>query len=368
VKKLFHRLRALVPAVALVSVPIAGMTQAQEKNLILATTTSTQDTGLLDVLIPVFERQTGYFFTIVSVNVSPEKGAAKQAVPSAVVNEHGLVGDAHAGPWHRQVSLLGQEQLATFARTVGEVIEPGELAENLTTRDLDLDQVAPLDRFQIGQVELEVTQIGKTCHGEGCAVFRRVGRCVMPEHGIFCRVLRGGALDVGAAGVLVPRPLRARIITLSDRAHRGDYADQSGPRVQKLLEQVLRPRRWHLHCERSVLPDEAQSLLAALRSAREEGVDAVFTTGGTGVGPRDVTPETVASVCDRLIPGIMEAIRAKYGVSNPRALLSRSIAGVAGQMLIYTLPGSVRAAEEYVQEILLTFEHLLVMLHGLDTH
>jgi len=97
-------------------------------------------------------------------------------------------------------------------------------------------------------------------------------------------------------------------------------------------------------------------------------VDVVFTTGGTGIGPRDITPETVAALCERLIPGIMEHVRAKHGQQNPRARLSRSIAGVAGKTQIYTLPGSVRAVEEYLEEILKTLEHVVYMLHELDVH
>jgi molybdopterin adenylyltransferase len=94
----------------------------------------------------------------------------------------------------------------------------------------------------------------------------------------------------------------------------------------------------------------------------------IIATGGTGPGPRDITPETAAALCDKLIPGIMENIRMKFGSAQPNALLSRSIAGVAGSTQIYTLPGSVRAVEEYMGEILKTLERAIFMLHGLDAH
>ena len=97
-------------------------------------------------------------------------------------------------------------------------------------------------------------------------------------------------------------------------------------------------------------------------------MDVVFTTGGTGVGPRDVTPEVAAGVCEKLIPGIMEHIRVKFGADEPNCLLSRGIAGLAGGTQIYTLPGSVRAVEEYAAEILQTLEHVLLIRHGLDVH
>ena len=94
----------------------------------------------------------------------------------------------------------------------------------------------------------------------------------------------------------------------------------------------------------------------------------IFTTGGTGVGPRDIAPETITPLCGKLIPGIMEHIRAKFGTDNPRARLSRAIAGVAGTTQIYTLPGSVRAVEEYLPEILVTLEHVADTLHRSDAH
>jgi molybdopterin adenylyltransferase len=116
------------------------------------------------------------------------------------------------------------------------------------------------------------------------------------------------------------------------------------------------------------LPDDSGQLRENLAQAGRAGVDVIFTTGGTGVGPRDSTPETAAAMCDKLIPGIMENIRMKFGQANPNALLSRSIAGVTGRTQVYTLPGSVRAVEEYVGEILKTMEHVVFMLHGLDMH
>jgi molybdenum cofactor synthesis domain-containing protein len=96
--------------------------------------------------------------------------------------------------------------------------------------------------------------------------------------------------------------------------------------------------------------------------------DIIITTGGTGIGPRDITPDIVRSVIEKEIPGIMEMIRFKYGAEKPNALLSRSVAGVAGKSLIFTLPGSVKAVNEYMAEITRSVKHALYMLHGLDTH
>ena len=306
--------------------------------------------------------------TVVSVNVSAKTGTIKAPVPRVVVNEKGIEGDAHAGDWHRQVSLLAIESIERFSAGAEREFQPGEFAENITTRGLDLLEVAVLDRFLIGDVELEVTQLGKKCHGGDCAVYREVGRCVMPKEGIFCRVLEGGVIKPGDAMTYVARPLRFRIITMSDRASRGIYEDKSGPRVRECLDGFFKGTRWHTEVEMMVLPDDAEALEGELESAIEQGVDVIFTTGGTGVGPRDITPDLVTAMADKVIPGIMEHIRLKFGAAKPNALLSRSVAAVIGRTLVYTLPGSVKAVDEYMGEILKTLEHTIHMLHGIDSH
>jgi molybdopterin adenylyltransferase len=305
---------------------------------------------------------------VLSVNVSARKGTVKRPAERITIDSAGVLGDAHAGPWHRQVSLLGEASIKRFAESMGRAIMPGEFAENITVRGLEVGRVAVLDRFRFGSVELEVTQIGKQCHGQGCAIFQQVGQCVMPAEGVFTRVVRCGSLAAGERGEHLPRTLRVLILTLSDRAAAGQYEDRSGPRIRELLENWLAQRGWQGQIEAKILPDDAKQLHQELLQARSGGVDAVFTTGGTGVGPRDITPETAAAVCDKFIPGIMENIRLKFGQAHANALLSRSIAGVAGTMQIYTLPGSLRAVEEYLGEILKTLEHLLFMLRGIDVH
>ena len=247
-------------------------------------------------------------------------------------------------------------------------ISPGEFAENITVSGINLAGVAILDRFRIGKVELEVTQIGKHCHGNNCAIYREVGKCVMPKKGLFCRVVNTGQIEPGDQVEYIPRPLRILVITLSDRASRGEYSDRSGPAAKKILEGYFSDKRWHWAIDNMILADEAEQLTEKLKEAISDKVDVIFTLGGTGVGPRDITPETVTAVCDKVIPGIMENIRIKYGEQKPSALLSRSVAGIAGTTQIYALPGSVRAVEEYLTEILKTLEHTIFMLHSLDIH
>ena len=113
---------------------------------------------------------------------------------------------------------------------------------------------------------------------------------------------------------------------------------------------------------------DADKLRQTLTEAITNKVDVIFTCGGTGLGPRDCTPETVESVSDKMIPGIMENIRIKYGKDKLSVLLSRSVAAIAGTTQIYTLPGSVRAVEEYLYEVLKTLDHAILMIHGINAH
>lgn len=304
--------------------------------------------------------------SVVSLNVSEKKGTPKKPLPDIVIDGNGIVGDAHAEPGNRQVSLLAIESIKRFSASKRKTaFKPGEFAENITTQGIDLRTVNPLDRFSIGDVTLEVTQIGKKCHGKGCAVFKEIGKCLMPKEGIFCRVASGGRVRTGASIAYVPRELHAHIITLSDRASRGEYEDLSGPEIKRLLENHFKKCSWKITATTAIIPDDETVLGNELTAAIDAQNDIVITTGGTGVGPRDITPDVVESLCDRLVPGVIDAVRLKYGRTNPRALLSRSVAGMAGHTLLYALPGSVKAVQEYMREILKTTEHLIFMARGL---
>ncbi len=135
--------------------------------------------------------------SVVSVNISQRKGEPKQSVPTVtLVREHGIETDAHAGKWHRQVSLLAMESIRKM-QNLGLDVGPGAFAENLTTEGVDLVSLPIGTRIRIGErVELEVTQIGKVCH-DRCAIYRQAGDCVMPKEGIFVRVLAGGEVRPG---------------------------------------------------------------------------------------------------------------------------------------------------------------------------
>jgi molybdenum cofactor synthesis domain-containing protein len=165
----------------------------------------------------------------------------------------------------------------------------------------------------------------------------------------------------------LPEKFEVLIITLSDRAYRGDYEDLSGPRIREILSEYLSSINWESDINLTLIPDDASVLRELIKSASDI-YNIVITSGGTGIGPRDITVETVTPLLTKEIPGIMEFIRIKYGTEKPNALLSRGVAGIIGKSLIYTLPGSVRAVEEYMTEILKTLRHTVYMQYGIDTH
>jgi len=305
---------------------------------------------------------------VISVNISEKKGTIKHPVEEITVTEAGVMGDAHAGDWHRQVSLLAMESIEKFSKEAKRKINFGEFAENITTQGIELPKCHIFDRFRIGETELELTQIGKECHGTACAIFKEVGNCVMPKEGVFCRVLKTGNIKTGDPIVYVPKVFRVSIITLSDRASGGRYEDRSGPKIGEIVNSFFSARNQRSEIHNVLIPDDADALQTLLMRHKNDGADFIFTTGGTGIGERDITVETVSGMLDKQLPGIMELIRVKYGMEKPNALLSRGVAGTIGKTMVYTLPGSLKAVTEYMCEITKTMEHAFFMLHGIDSH
>lgn len=305
---------------------------------------------------------------ILSLNISEKKGTIKKPVEYIEITENGIAEDAHAGNWTRQVSLLGIESIAKYEKKTGQQVSFGEFAENITTEGIPLSQTAPLDRFVSGKIILEVTQIGKKCHGTSCNIFKEVGNCIMPKEGIFCRVIQGGKLKKNDELVYIPKIFKVRIITLSDRASKGEYEDLSGKSIYSLVQVFMKEKNWSNAISRQLIPDEKDKLAAVVEETVNKGYDILITTGGTGIGPRDITPDTIRPMLDKEIPGIMEVIRVKYGMEKHEALLSRSIAGIIKNTLVFCLPGSVKAVKEYMREILKILEHSIYMLHNIDVH
>ena len=301
--------------------------------------------------------------TVRAVCVSLAKGTEKRPIEKGVfIKGYGIENDAHAGNWHRQVSLLSYDSVQAFNRQGGGVTD-GDFGENLLVEGIDLKQLPVGSTLRCGTVLLRMTQIGKDCHSD-CAIRRRTGDCIMPREGVFAEVLEGGEIragDIITAQMPDPdRPFRAAVITLSDKASRGEREDASGPEAVRILEAA-----GYEIIETNLLPDEPEMLKKALcRLADQRQADLVVTSGGTGFSPRDRTPEATMAIADRNAPGIAEYIRMRSMEVTSRAMLGRGVSVIRKGTLIINLPGSPKAVKESLGFILGSLEHGLKVLRG----
>lgn len=299
---------------------------------------------------------------IVSINISENKGTAKTPVIKGVLKEeYGLIGDAHSGNWHRQVSLLDIESIRKVQES-GVKINMGDFAENITTEGINLENVKIGDIIKAGSAVLEVTQIGKECH-DMCEIRKKVGDCIMPKKGVFTRVIKGGEISAGES-IKYLYPINVGILTLSDKGSKGEREDLSGQMIKDIVKkingQVLKYE---------ILPDEFEEIKSKLTNWCEpnQKIDIILTTGGTGFSLRDITPEATQSVIQRLAPGLSEAMRFEGYKNNSKAILSRGISGIRNNTLIVNLPGSVRGVRESLEVLLDVVTHGIEILKGRDS-
>jgi molybdenum cofactor synthesis domain-containing protein len=293
---------------------------------------------------------------VLAICTSAEKGTAKRNVGKAefIVN-HGIAGDAHAGPWHRQVSLLSYQKIEEFC-SKGAKIEDGDFGENLVVEGIDFRSLPVGTLFECAAVLLELTQIGKECHSH-CAIYKTMGDCIMPREGVFAKVIRGGIINAGDE-MKVKVPYRIWIITASDKGSIGEREDESGPVISELAEGAGFSVAGY-----TLLSDDQAGLENELKRICDSGLaELILTTGGTGFSPRDRVPEATLAVAERLAPGIAEAMRAGSMAVTKRAMLSRAVAAIRGSTLIVNLPGSPRAARENFEFIIDTLDHGLGIL------
>ena len=238
---------------------------------------------------------------VIAICTSEARGTQKQPRQSArFAVDWGIQDDAHAGNWHRQVSLLSADKIAAFNEK-GADVEPGAFGENLVVEGFDFRALPVGTLLRCGEVLLEMTQIGKECHSH-CEIYKKMGDCIMPREGVFARVLQPGVISVGEEMTIErrtsPQPWQAAVITLSDKGAAGQREDKSGPAIAARLAENA-----YTVVEQLLIADDPALLKRHLiRLSDQRQLDLILTTGGTGFAPRDTTPEATLAVADRNAP------------------------------------------------------------------
>lgn len=300
---------------------------------------------------------------VTAICISEKRGTQKHKVDSALlVTNWGIQDDAHAGNWHRQVSILDQEQIDAF-NAKGADVAPGAFGENIIVSGINVLSLPIGSHIQIGETLLEITQRGKECH-DHCQIYYKMGECIMPKTGMFTRVIKGGNIKVNDEVKIIDRdlPLTAAVITLSDKGFKGEREDISGPTlVNKLKEEGYEVVEYIL------IPDDKKMLKQSLlRLCDQRDVNLILTTGGTGCAPKDITPEVTKEVIEKEVPGISEAIRFESLKFTPHAMLSRGVSGIRNKSLIINLPGSPKACLESLEVFIKPVRHALRLIRGED--
>ena len=298
---------------------------------------------------------------IQAISVSDRKGVIKENVPSAFFeNDFGIKGDAHAGKWHRQVSLLALESVKKM-QDKGLKVKSGDFAENITTVDIDLLSLPVGTKLQIGGIELIISQIGKVCHHK-CAVYYHAGECVMPKEGIFGVVRGNGELKVGdEIKNLGKDGYSVGIITLSDRASKGEYEDLTGPAIEKYISENLKTS----FIRKEIIADDKDKLDITLKDFADiQNLDLIITNGSTGISPRDIAPDVTIEVIEKRLPGFEEVMRAESFKITVNSIVSRAVCGTRKNSLIINLPGSPKGAVENLGFIMPAIEHTIKKLQG----
>lgn len=298
---------------------------------------------------------------IIAICTSEKKGTVKHETDTCYIKESfGIVGDAHAGS-ERQVSLLSYESFIEFKESLNGKTElyPGVFGENLLVEGLDLLKCTIGTRYRCGSVILEVMQIGKKCHS-GCEISKITGKCIMPAQGVFARVISGGVITKGDMIEPVSSRFTAAVLTSSDSSYHGARKDLSGPAITSILSD-----NGYEVVSESLLPDDREELSSEMKHICDEiRPDILITTGGTGLGPRDIMPEATLDIADRMVPGIAEALRSYSMSITPRAMLSRGVSVIRGKTLIINLPGSPKAVTECLEYIIDVLDHGIKMMNG----
>ncbi len=299
---------------------------------------------------------------LISVNLGKVRGVPKHPVDKGVLTpDWGLEGDAHGGDWDRQISLFPLETMALVPKAIRTTFEENSYSENLTIEGIPPEFLRVGTVLAIGTARIKILQIGKETFEPP-----ESGRpYIVSREGRFGRVLSGGTVKRGDVVEMIEEGAYASdapvvaLVTLSDKGAKGEREDVSG-----------RFLRWYVTrlggriLSSEIIPDEKPAIRETLLKEIEAGADLILTTGGTGLGPRDVTPDVTLEIIDRQVPGFAEAMRAESLRKTPHAMISRAVSGVAGKTLIINLPGSPKAVAECMEVIFPALNHAIDKLRG----
>ncbi|MGA1846374.1 molybdenum cofactor synthesis domain-containing protein [Deferribacter abyssi] len=298
---------------------------------------------------------------VYAISISEKKGTRKSNVDKVQIKKgHGIVGDAHAGDWHRQVSFLAIESIEKM-RKLGLDVKSGDFAENITTQGVELCRMKVGERIIISGVEFVISQIGKVCHHR-CAIYYQAGDCIMPKEGIFAVVKNDGDIQVGDEIEIMPKDgFSVAIITLSDKGSKGEREDITGLRIKEYLQEKMNIS----FIRYEMIPDEKVMLENMLVDFCDlQCFDLVITNGSTGISPRDIAPNVTKKVIDNELPGFGEAMRMASFQKTSHAIISRALAGTRRDTLILNLPGSPKGAIENLEVVIDAIPHTIKKLQG----
>jgi molybdenum cofactor synthesis domain-containing protein len=300
---------------------------------------------------------------IKQICISKRRGTEKTPVPCVhLIENYGLENDAHAGNWHRQVSLLSKAKVDEFNAKGGKAA-PGDFGENILAEGIDFSSLPVGTQLKIGDALLEISQIGKECHTH-CAIYQRVNDCIMPREGVFARVITGGKIQEGDTITVLEaqKKYTAAVVVCSDAGSKKQREDLSGPTAKEMLEEggfVVE--------EVVVIADEQKLIENTLkRLADQRQICLIVTSGGTGFSKRDVTPEATQAVATRQAMGFARAIEIGSLQITPRAMLSRAVSVIRNESIIINLPGSPKAVRESLEIVLKSAKHGVDILKGWD--
>ena len=275
------------------------------------------------------------------------------------ISEKGIVEEVSVLSLHKE-DIINDYLTKLFWGSVPVLVQNKYLKEDISNLTasiiLENDQMQEfhlLDTLENENIKLEVVQTAENSKMGDGGTFSNGLHNFLPRNGIFIRVVKEGKIDVDDELKLVSKIFKVKIITLSD-----------------LNKENITKEGWNrkVSFSRILIPDSEDELRTHFQHSVYEKFDIIITTGGTGIGSKDITPETIRPLLDKEMNGIMDFIRMKYGAKFPNALTSRGIAGVAGKSLVYCLPGSQKAVKEYMAEIIPTLKHSLYMINDVKAH